>query len=138
MNTNLFTHTHLLNFLSQTDTTDVQNVRLNLPNSTAVHPITVLCEFITHSDAQGCMVVLFSEHENVTVNLTRSNGCSLKSLSGQGLKFTAVFGFDIEADGSIGTVPIAGEITVMDVNGPNCPPGALKPLSFSELHVLCH
>ena len=101
ISTNLFTHAHPLNFLSQTDTTDVQNVRLGLPNTTAMHNITVLCEFITHSDAQGCMVVLVNEYENITMNLTRSNGCSVTTLSGQELKYTGVFGFDIEADGSI-------------------------------------
>ena len=96
--------------------------------------ITVLCEFINGSDAQGCIVVLVSEYENVTMNLTRSNGCSVKMLHGEGLKFTGVFGFDIEADGSIGTVPVAGEITVMDEHAPNCSPGAMKPITLSELH----
>lgn len=130
--TNLFTHTHLLNSLSQTDTTDVQNVQLSLYNTTTM--ITVLCEFITGSDAQGCVVILVTEYENVTMNLTRSNGCSLKTLPGEGLKYKGVFGFDIEADSSIGTVPVAGKITMMDEHAPNCSPGALKPISFSELH----
>ena len=101
--------------------------------------VTVLCEFIAGSDAQGCVVVLVSEYENVTLNLTRSNGCSVKTLSGEGLKFTGVFGFDIEADGSVGTLPVAGEITVTDENAPNCSPGAVKPaLSFSKLHYTMH
>ena len=96
---------------------------------------TVLCEFIAGSDAQGCVVVLVSKHENITVNLTRSNGSSVKMLPCQGLNFTHVFGFDIESDGSIGTVPVAGEITVKDEYDPNCPSGGLKTPSFSKLQL---
>ena len=76
------------------------------------HTLIVQCEFITGSDAQGCMVVLVGGLDNVTANLTRNSKSTLgtlaltKPLS----SYLKVLAFDIERDGSIGTVAVAGDI----------------------------
>ena len=92
------------------DTTDVQKVSaLSLGD---YHTFIVQCEFITGSDAQGCMVVLVGGLDNVTANLTRNSKPTLGTLAltkplSSHLKLLA---FDIELDGSIGTVAVAGDI----------------------------
>ena len=81
--------------------------------------ILVRCEFITGSDAQGCSVVLVgrSEIDNVTytVRLNRSdtstNLTELEKLINATFPLSCyrdVYGFDIESDGSIGTLAISG------------------------------
>lgn len=72
--------------------------------------ITVQCEFITGSDAQGCMIVLVSNFENITVNLTKSSPCTVVELNvtQKIFEFTEVFGYDIESNGSVGSLPIYG------------------------------
>ena len=65
----------------------------------------VQCTFIAKSDAQGCLVILFSENNIVTLNLTRdmkfNMSCAEVNLLNESIQM--VYGFDIEADGSNGT-----------------------------------
>ena len=72
----------------------------------------VQCDFITGSNAQGCMVVLVGEFGNITANLTRINPCTILTVNETllSLNDTQVFGFDIESDGSVGSLAIRGEI----------------------------
>ena len=95
-----------------TDTTDVQNVTAVPLNNT--NNFMLQCLFVTGSNARGCMVVLVSEFRNVTENLTRedSNNTISGALNVTGIltNFCEVFGFDIESDGSIGTLAIPGII----------------------------
>ena len=115
--------------VTHADTTDVQDVRVGLTVESTSAPestITVYCDYIANSDAQGCMVVLVSEFNNVTVNLTRIGGCSMKNFPGLDKKITAVFGFDIEKDGSIGTVAIPGSIKAI-TSSSWCRTGGLQP-----------
>ena len=111
------------------DTTDVQRVK-------AIHFENVLmirCDFISGSDARGCMVVLVGEALifNRTVNLTRCATCSsaIVNISYQLFCFRDVLGFDIESDGSIDTLAIPGKLTR------NCTmaPDVLNPSENSEL-----
>ena len=65
----------------------------------------IQCDFISGSDARGCMVVLVGEAFNRTVNLTRcaTYSSAIVNVSYQLSCFREVLGFDIESDGSIST-----------------------------------
>ena len=72
--------------------------------------ISVQCDFIPGSDAQGCMVVLVGESDNTTVNLTRSG--TLLTACAENMHIVSslieVFGYDIEFDGSVGIQQVPG------------------------------
>ena len=92
-----------------TDTTDVQEVQARQIRN----DIQIQCNFITGSDAQGCMVVLVGDAINTTVNVTRcdAHSCSVVILISQPLScYFEMFAYDIESDGSVGTLPIPGEL----------------------------
>ena len=103
-----------------TDTTDLQDITIVVTQENAT--IEVMCDFIRGSDAQGCMVVMVGESENttVTVNLTRDNECTIKTLP-LTTPLSDIFGFDVESDGSIGTIAIPGTISAQSDN-PLCHP----------------
>ena len=94
-----------------TDTTDVQKVTATV----SAEAITVKCMFVNGSTAGGCMVVLVGQSDNVTVNLTRDD----LSVTGifndthllQNACITRVVGYDIESDGTVGTLAIIGELS---------------------------
>ncbi len=92
------------------DTTDVQQVEAKQIGS----DIQVQCNFISDSDALGCMVVLVGDAINTTVNVTRfgtSNSYSVLILPSKSLScYCEVFAFDIESDRSVGTLSISGEL----------------------------
>lgn len=92
-----------------TDTSDVQAVQAKQIDNA----IQVQCNFISYSDAQGCMVVLVGDTVNTTVNVTRCGTCSSAelNLSSHSLScYREVFAFDIESDGSVGDLAIVGEL----------------------------
>ena len=100
--------------------------------------VTVRCDFITGSDAQGCMVVLIGESGNTTVNLTRDDSslCAMEALP-LTMMFSHIFGFDIESDGSVGTLPVPGILTMTNLTefDPLCKPNDViqkKPIFLSE------
>ena len=72
----------------------------------------IQCNFIIGSDARGCKVVLICELSNTTVNLTRKNSITEVTtcyvLPHPLSSYNEVFAFDIEADGSTGTLPVPG------------------------------
>ena len=83
--------------------------------------ILVQCEFITGSDAQGCLVVLLGGNriDNATHSVrsnssnTSTNLTVLEKLIDSTYPLSCyrdVYGFDIESDGSIGTLAISGEL----------------------------
>ena len=82
-------------------------VRVVSSNSNTV---TIECDFIKNSDAQGCLVVLEGEVETKHFNLTRSNqsGRGAFILTRPLSCYEEVFGFDIESDGSVGTLAVPG------------------------------
>ena len=81
------------------------------------HTFIVQCEFITGSDAQGCMVVLVGELDNITVNLTRNSKPTLGTLAVANplSSYIKVLAFDMERDGSVGTVSVDGDIITMSI-----------------------
>ena len=110
---NLCTLLILYHYLvSSADTTDVQTVRVTLIEG--LDALTIQCEFITGSNATGCMVVLTGLNEPYHVNLTRnpnSNSTTLTVALEHPLScYTGVKAFDIEADSSVGSVPVRGQL----------------------------
>ena len=94
-----------------TDTTDVQKVTATV----SAEAITVQCMFVNGSTARGCMVVLVGQSDNVTVNLTSLRddliATGIYTYLLQNACITGVVGYDIESDGTVGTLAIIGEIS---------------------------
>ena len=97
--------------IHSTVTTDVQNVTATPVES--MNAFVVQCVFITDSNAQGCMVVLVSDFGNSTCVLDRIDPCVLEFFNTTDpfiVSFCKLFAFDIESDGSIGTLAVPGVI----------------------------
>ena len=78
----------------------------------SIDKIRIQCNFIIGSDARGCKVVLVGELSNTIVNLIRKNNIT-EVFTSYTLPYPVscyyeVFVFDIEADGSTGTLPVPG------------------------------
>ena len=88
------------------DTTDVQNVTAKpIGSDTMIASIKVQCDFITGSNAKGCMVVLVGEFGNITANLEH-NGSEVLNISHPLSCYHEIFAYDIESDGSVGTLAV--------------------------------
>ena len=91
-----------------------------------VNTSTIQCEFIMGSTAAGCMVVLTSEKREEThyYNFTRiqntTSTASNVTLEHLPSCYSGVEAFDIESDGSIGTVAVPG--LVMNLSPSPCSP----------------
>ena len=85
------------------------------------------CVFVTGSDATGCLVIIqlnfVDEADNMNIRLTRENMhiCAIKvvNLTNSSTYINEILGFDIESDGSIGTLPVPGEL-VWNASELNC------------------
>ena len=89
-----------------------------------INASTIQCEFITGSDATGCMVMLISENNEYQHNLTRGNqsvAVLSVTLEHSPSCYTGVEAFDIESDGSVGSLAIPGQLRV-DSQAPCTPP----------------
>ena len=89
------------------DTTDVQRATVSSTDDDSL--FRVQCDFMTGSDAQGCMVVLVGDF-NATLNLTRPENYSVASVMYMISCLNEVLAFDIERDGSIGPLAVHGKI----------------------------
>lgn len=116
----LYNPTHLV---SHADTTDVQAVTATLIEG--VDALTIQCEFVTGSNATGCMAVL-TGFEAYRVNLTKhpnANSTNLTiSLEHPGSCYTEVEAFDIEADGSVGSLAVPGQLDLGAESETPCTP----------------
>lgn len=94
------------------DTTDVQVVTAAIIKG--VNTSIIQCQFIPGSTATGCMVVLTSEGQNTTYNLIRNKSinCSMLAVTIEhpSSHYHGVEAFDIESDGSIGSLPVPGQL----------------------------
>lgn len=76
-------------------------------------------------------MVLVGKFENVTANITRSSKCSshttILNATHPLTSYNEVYGYDIESDGSIGTLAVPGVITRNSDKISPCLPGELKP-----------
>ena len=82
------------------DTTDLQLVTAIIDDETS-GMITVQYKFIPGSDAQGCMVILVGESDNITVNLTRHSTIAIEFINVTCPlinNYIRVIGYDIESD----------------------------------------
>ena len=79
-----------------------------------MNAVVVQCDFITGSNAQGCMVVLVGEFDNITANLSNleENGSKVLTISHPLSCYYEIFAFDIESDGSVGTLAVPGVFNV--------------------------
>ena len=107
--------------------------------------IIVQCDFITGSDAQGCMVVLVGEF-NETLKVTRPENASdvtetyMLQYTLFCHKFMSVLAYDIEKDGSIGSLAIYRELHIVNnynhLQGHDCLSDTSKQSSISKLKSL--
>lgn len=102
----------------------VKVVALAVPNNA----FTVQCDFITGSDAEGCMVMLVGEFGNSTVTLTRSNNSQVFNATHPLSCYHEVLAYDIESDGSTGTLAVPGLLVRNSSRTESC------DLSTSNLH----
>ena len=104
----------LFSFLNYTDTTDVQMVSaVPLEDD---HTLMLQCLFVNGSDAIGCLVVLqFKGDANSTSENLKREGVDMSAMKVMNLtESTAcireIFGYDIESNGSVGTLAVPGEL----------------------------
>ena len=69
----------------------------------------VWCNFISGSEAHGCLVVVLGVHDNITVEVERDSSLIL-NISTPLSCYRDVLAFDIERDGSIGTQAVPGSV----------------------------
>ena len=89
-----------------TDTTDVQSITVfqDPTHRTSM----ILCTFIEDSDAYGCLVHINDNDNRVkmlTRNTTINRACALIESSEN---ISEVYGYDIEYDGSVGSLRVPG------------------------------
>ena len=80
----------------------------------------VHCNFINGSNAEGCLVVLVGEFDNITTNITQryKSFITLNATSPLDLScYYDVFAYDIESDGSVGSLPVPG--VLVDIHNVN-------------------
>ena len=81
-----------------------------------VNAVTIWCEFISGSTATGCMVVLTgfkAYHFNLTKNPNANSATLTVTLEHPLYCYTGIEAFDIEADGSVGSLPVPGQVQRM-------------------------
>ena len=100
-----------LSFLiDYTDTTDVQLV--SVVELRDLCAFRVKCDFISGSDAQGCMVVLTGDYDNISITLLMSQTNSeIVNIANSVSCYKGVVAFDIEHDGQIGTLAVPGKLS---------------------------
>ena len=90
-------------------------VKVTLSEGANVSTIQCICEFVTGSDAIGCMVVLtglVAYHINLTrnINTCTNSATTTVTLEHPPSSYTGVEAFDIESDGSVGSLAVPGQL----------------------------
>ena len=113
-------------FICVTDTTDVQMVRAVVLSDVTFR---VQCDFIPGSDAQGCMIVLVGDYNNVSVTLLMNlTNTEIINVTTSVSCYKRVIAFDIEYDGQVGTLAVPGKLSGNVNTSPKCLPSS-KPSS---------
>ena len=103
-------------------TTDVQRITvatLKEMKSPDKSSVIVACNFITNSNAKGCIIHFIDNYNrtmmvvNLTRNATTNRTCALIE-SSEIINEVHVYGYDIEYDGSVGSLQVPGIVTVLD------------------------
>lgn len=102
------------NLLLTTDTTDVQKAVVTLRELESGN-FNVTCHFLTGSDALGCMVILIGQSSNHTMKLMKRSADTVHTeelkLENKSLScYDRIIAFDIESDGSVGTMSVPGHL----------------------------
>ena len=72
----------------------------------------VQCDFILGSDAQGCMIVLVGEYNNVSVTLLMNQTNSeIINVTTPVSCYKRVIAFDVEHNEQIGTLAVPGKLS---------------------------
>ena len=101
------------------------------------YAFNIKCDFISGSNAQGCMVMLLSQVDNTTVNLTRDQNARIINTAYSVSCFSTVIAFDIEQEGSVGTIPVPGDMVSSYENVECLPrPAGTQALLLSEKHLI--
>ena len=86
----------------------------------------VRCTFVNSSEAMGCRILLLGTFDNTTATLTKDGTNSAEAVINTSYPvscYTDVFGYDIESDGSIGTLAVPGLLmTTNTSSGMMCNP----------------
>ena len=93
------------------DTTDIQVVTATLMEG--VNASIIQCEFVAGSTASGCMVVLtgFRKYKiSLTRNINTNSATTTVTLEHPPSCYTGVEAFDIESDGSVGSLVVPGQL----------------------------
>lgn len=77
------------------------------------------CDFIGGSNAEGCMIVLFGEFDNITAYIER-NGSKILNTTYSLSCYYGLIAFDIESNGSVGTFAVPGELIGIDSTAEPC------------------
>ena len=90
-------------------------MKVTLIEGANVSTIQCKCEFVTGSDATGCMVIItgpVAYHINLTRNVytCTNSATTIVTLEHPLSSYTGVEAFDIESDGSIGSLAVPGKI----------------------------
>ena len=116
------------------DTTDVQAVTATLNEGPGVNVSAIQCEFLTGSNAIGCMVVItgfVAYHINLTRNPSTKLTTSTVTLEHPPSCYTRVEAFDIESDGSVGSLAVPGQLRGR-LESPCTATGVLSGISYSH------
>ena len=90
----------------------------------------VHCNFIIGSNAEGCLVIIVGEFDNITANVKRNSSKLLDTTLPLSCYYEIV-AFDIESDGSNGNLAVPGElISIQDTSLPCLQPDS--PTSYSS------
>ena len=80
-----------------------------------VNASIIQCEFVAGSTASGCMVVLtgsdaYKLNVNLTRNISTNSANTTVILEHPPFCYTGVEAFDIESDGSVGSLAVPGQL----------------------------
>ena len=105
-----------------------------------VNASTIQCKFVSGSNASGCMVVLTSENRhgaqyNLTRNQSTTSAILSVTLEHPSSCYTGVEAFDIESDGSVGSLAISGQLKVHS-EAPCTPPLAGSNCCYVQCNLL--
>ena len=118
------------------DTSDVQEV--NVTPIEGANAYIILCQFLRGSNALGCMVVLtgfMPYHVNLSRNASTNSATTTVTLEHPPSCYTGVEAFDIESDGSVGSLAVKGQLQGGRLGTP-CSPGKINVFISNRNNII--